>query len=206
MGHDGHDEDDHGHRPHPRPHHRHGHAHPPGHHLAHPAAGSPTAAAHKAGAPATVSAFVVTCSDTRSVAEDETGRLILQRLEGAGHAVCGHRVIRDEPSALRAVLQEASAAGARAVIVSGGTGIGRRDQTVETLRPLFEKELPGFGELFRYLSWKDIGAPAMMTRAVAGTLRGMIVFALPGSPNAVKLAMEALILPELGHAVRELTR
>ena len=127
-------------------------------------------------------------------------------LEGAGHTLCGHRVIPDEPVSLRAALDEAAAAGARAVIVTGGTGIGRRDQTVETLRPLFEKELPGFGELFRYLSFKEIGTPAMMSRAIAGTVRGMIVFALPGSPNAARLAMDALILPELGHTVRELTR
>jgi molybdenum cofactor biosynthesis protein B len=108
--------------------------------------------------------------------------------------------------AIRAVLAEASAAGARAVLFNGGTGVGRRDSTVETLRALFEKELPGFGEIFRMLSFKDIGSAAMMSRATAGTNRGMIVFAMPGSPQAVKLALRELILPELGHVVRELTR
>jgi molybdopterin adenylyltransferase len=161
---------------------------------------------HKAHAPAQVSAFVVTSSDSRNEASDDSGRLIREKLEAAGHVVCGHRVVRDEPSELRDALEAAAAAGARAVIVSGGTGIGRRDQTIETLRAILEKELPGFGEIFRALSFEEIGSPAMMSRALAGTWRGMILFALPGSPQAARLAMDALILPELGHAVRELTR
>jgi molybdenum cofactor biosynthesis protein B len=161
---------------------------------------------HKSHAPASVTAFVITSSDTRNESSDDSGRLIKEKLAGAGHGVCGHRVVRDEPSELRAALEEAASAGARAVIVNGGTGIGRRDQTVETLRALLEKELPGFGEIFRALSFQEIGSAAMLSRSVAGTWRGMIVFALPGSPDAARLAMDALILPELGHAVRELTR
>jgi molybdopterin adenylyltransferase len=212
MAHEGHDDDHdhdhpHDHGPHPRPEHGHPHRVKPDHHLGHVHAGhSHTAEGHKAHAPTTVAAFVVTSSDSRTPQTDESGRLIRSLLEGAGHSICGHRVVPDEPAALRAMMEEAAASGARALIINGGTGISRRDQVIETLRPLLEKELPGFGELFRYLSFKEIGSPAMMSRALAGTWRGMIVFALPGSPNAVRLAMEALILPELGHAVRELTR
>ncbi|HYI00993.1 molybdenum cofactor biosynthesis protein B [Hyalangium sp.] len=149
---------------------------------------------------------MVTCSDSRDEARDESGRALRSGLEAAGHTLSGYKLVKDEPEAIRAVLAEAAGAGARAVLFNGGTGIGRRDSTVETLRGLFEKELPGFGEIFRMLSFKQIGSVAMMSRATAGTYQGMIVFAMPGSPQAVKLALEVLILPELGHAVRELTR
>ena len=200
MGHDGHEHD---HDP------KHGHDHHHGHHHHRPHAGhghSPSADEHKAHAPTQVSAFVVTCSDSRDESRDESGKVLRSGLEVAGHTLCGYKVIKDEPEAIRAVLAEASAAGARAVLFNGGTGVGRRDSTVETLRALFEKELPGFGELFRMLSFKDIGSAAMMSRATAGTYRGMIIFAMPGSPQAAKLALNQLILPELGHVVRELTR
>ena len=172
----------------------------------HPHGKDSPAQEHKSHAPARVTAFVITSSDTRNEASDDSGRLIKEKLAAAGHAVAGHRVVRDEPSELRAALEEAASSGAGAVIVNGGTGIGKRDQTVETLRPMLEKELPGFGEIFRGLSFQEIGSPAMLSRALAGTWRGMIVFALPGSPQAARLAMDALILPELGHAVREITR
>jgi molybdopterin adenylyltransferase len=202
MAHEGHDHDDHDHghghghhHHHAHEHHDHGHEH-----------GSRTAAEHKAHAPVHVSAFVVTCSDTRDESRDESGRVLRELLEGEGHSVSGYRVIQDEPEAIRAMLKEAQEAGARAVIFNGGTGIGRRDSTVETLQGLFEKTLPGFGELFRALSFKEIGSAAMMSRATAGTYQGMILFSLPGSPKAVRLALQRLILPELGHAVRELTR
>jgi molybdenum cofactor biosynthesis protein B len=115
-------------------------------------------------------------------------------------------VIRDEQELIRSTLSEAKLAGARAVIFNGGTGIGKRDNTLEVLNQIFEKHLPGFGEIFRRLSYDEIGSPAMMSRAAAGTFAGMIVFALPGSPNAVALAMDRLILPELGHVARELVR
>ena len=104
------------------------------------------------------------------------------------------------------MIHEASASGARAVIINGGTGISKKDITVEVVEALFEKRIPGFGELFRMLSYESIGSPAMLSRATAGTYKGMLLFALPGSPQAVKVAMEKLILPELGHGVRELTR
>lgn len=212
MGHEGHDHDhDHGHG--------HGHSHGHGdhkhehrHHHSHAAHGhvhhghSHAAEEHKSHAPAHVSVFVVTCSDSRDEARDESGRALRGGLEAAGHTLCGYKVVKDEPEAIRAALAEAAAAGARAVLFNGGTGIGRRDTTVETLRGLFEKELPGFGEIFRMLSFQQIGSAAMLSRATAGTYQGMILFAMPGSPQAVKLALESLILPELGHAVRELTR
>ncbi|MFY2561577.1 MogA/MoaB family molybdenum cofactor biosynthesis protein [Corallococcus terminator] len=161
---------------------------------------------HKSRAPVHVSAFVVTCSDSRDATRDDSGKVLREGLEAAGHGIAGYVVVKDDPEAIRAAVAEAQASGARAILFTGGTGIGRRDSTVETLRALFEKELPGFGELFRMLSYRQIGSPAMMSRATAGTYQGMIIFALPGSPQAARLALDALILPELGHAVRELTR
>jgi molybdenum cofactor biosynthesis protein B len=202
MGHEGHDHGGHHGQQHGHDH-GHEHAHEHGHH----GHGESRAAhEHKAHAPAQVAAFVVTCSDSRGPESDESGQTIRGVLEGAGHSVVGYKVVKDDPEAIRAALEEAAAAGARAVLFNGGTGIGRRDNTIEVLVELFEKELPGFGELFRYLSFKEIGSPAMMSRATAGTYQGMIVFALPGSPQAARLALDELILPELGHAVRELTR
>jgi molybdopterin adenylyltransferase len=194
MGHDKHDHDGD---------HDHGHGHAGQGHGGH---GSKAAQEHKSHAPAQVAAFVVTCSDSRDEARDESGAAIRSALEGAGHTVAGYRLIRDEPSEIQAALDAAAAAGARAVIFNGGTGIGRRDNTIEVLEAAFEKRLPGFGELFRALSYEEIGSPAMLSRACAGTVGGMIVFAVPGSPQAAGLAMRALILRELGHLVRELTR
>ena len=161
---------------------------------------------HRAEAPAHVSVFVVTCSESRDVAHDESGLTARHLLESSGHQLAGQAIVRDEPEAIRAQLQAAREAGARAVVFTGGTGLGRRDVTVDTLEALFDKPLPGFGELFRALSFKDVGSAAWLSRAAAGTYQGMLLFALPGSPAAVRLALEKLILPELGHAVRELSR
>lgn len=191
MGHEGHDHD-HDH------HHDHGHSH---HHER-----SPAADEHKAHAKVSVAGFVITCSDSRDETSDLTGRAIREALENNGHSVAGHRIIHDDAQQLRAMMDEAASAGARAVIINGGTGIAKRDITFECVEALFDKKLPGFGELFRMLSFNSIGSPAMLSRATAGTYRSMIVFALPGSPQAVKVAMDKLILPELGHAVRELAR
>jgi len=167
---------------------------------------SPSAREHKSAAPAQIAAYIVTCSDSRDATRDESGQTIRTALEEKGHRVCGYRVVPDEIAQIRSAIDEASQVGAQVVILNGGTGIGRRDNTIEVLEQLLEKKLPGFGELFRYLSFKEIGSPAMMSRALAGTYRGMVLFALPGSPQAARLALEALILPELGHAVRELSR
>jgi molybdenum cofactor biosynthesis protein B len=149
---------------------------------------------------------VLTCSDSRAQADDVSGRALREGLEAAGHSVVGQTVVRDEPEQIRAAVERGLADGARAVLVTGGTGITRRDQTVEAIRPLLEKEIPGFGELFRMLSFQEIGSAAWLSRALAGTVRGALIFVLPGSPNAVRLALDRLILPELGHAVRELSR
>jgi molybdenum cofactor biosynthesis protein B len=153
-----------------------------------------------------VACFVLTCSDSRAQSDDVSGRALREGLEAAGHSVVGQTVVRDEPEQIRAAVEGGLAGGARAVIITGGTGITRRDQTVEAVRPLLEKEIPGFGELFRMLSFQEIGSAAWLSRALAGTVRGALVFVLPGSPNAVRLALDRLILPELGHAVRELSR
>ena len=114
--------------------------------------------------------------------------------------------MKDDAGEIRAALDEALASGARVVIFTGGTGLARRDVTIETLAPMFEKSITGFGELFRVLSFQQVGSAAMLSRAAAGVMKGAIVFALPGSPKAVRLAMEQLVLPELGHLVREVLR
>lgn len=165
-----------------------------------------TSAAHRAEAPASVPAFVVTCSDTRTAERDTGGQLVRARLVAAGHRVLGARIVPDDVQALHQALDEAAALGARTVIVTGGTGLSPRDVTVEALAPRFERLIPGFGELFRLLSFEQVGSAAMLSRAVAGIIRGAVVFALPGSPRAVELAMDRLVLPELGHLVRELDR
>lgn len=192
--------------------HGHDHKHGHGHHGEHahgpgtPAHGPSPAREHRSDAPTHVACFVLTCSDSRAQADDVSGRALREGLEAAGHSVVGQTVVRDEPEQIRAAVERGLQGGARAVLVSGGTGITRRDQTVEAIRPLLEKEIPGFGELFRMLSFQEVGSAAWLSRALAGTVRGALVFVLPGSPNAVRLALDRLILPELGHAVRELSR
>lgn len=161
---------------------------------------------HKRQAPHQVSCLVVTVSDTRTEATDKSGALIRQLLAEHGHAVCGYRIVRDEEAAISALLAETSRdPDVDAVLLSGGTGIAARDVTIEAVRNMLDKELPGFGELFRWLSFtEDIGSAAMLSRAVAGTMGRKAVFAMPGSSGAVRLAMTRLILPELGHIMREL--
>ena len=188
--------------------HKHGHGRHGGHAHGHgtPAHGPSPAPEHRSDAPTHVSCFVLTCSDSRAHADDVSGRALREGLEAAGHSVLGQTVVRDEPEQIRAAVERGLEGGARAVLITGGTGITRRDQTVEAVRPLLEKEIPGFGELFRMLSFQEIGSAAWLSRALAGTARGALIFVLPGSPNAVRLALDRLILPELGHAVRELSR
>ena len=162
---------------------------------------------HKAYAPVSVSCFVLTVSDTRTEANDTGGQAIRQLLENSGHTVTGHSIVRDDPTAVvRAVNVCLADAGTRVIITTGGTGITSRDGTFEAIDGLLEKRLTGFGELFRMLSYEHIGAAAMMSRAIAGTLSGKAIFVLPGSPDAVTLAMTKLILPELGHVVQQLNR
>ena len=161
---------------------------------------------HHAVAPRTVTVEVVTLSDSRSPANDRTGDTIVALLEAAGHSVAGRELVREDPPAIRAVLEAALTGPAQAVILNGGTGIAPRDSTPEIVAPLLERELPGFGELFRQLSFQEIGAAAMLSRALAGVAHGKLLFALPGSETACRLALEQLILPELGHLVGELRK
>jgi molybdenum cofactor biosynthesis protein B len=164
-------------------------------------------ALHRQQAPKSVGCFVVCCSDSRSAKEDLSGQHIQQLLKESGHEVCGYTVVLDEPSHIRKAMESALAMSAvRVVLVTGGTGIGRRDATVQVLEPMLEKPLPGFGELFRMLSYEQIKSAAMLSRAMAGSIDDKFVFAMPGSKAAVDLAMRELILPELGHIIRELTK
>ena len=161
---------------------------------------------HRREAPASLRVFVVTASDTRGEAEDESGAFLREAARAAGHQLCGYRIVKDEPEAIRAALGAAAEAGAEVVLVNGGTGIAGRDRTYEAVAGLLEKRLDGFGELFRMLSYAEIGSAAMLSRAVAGVWGGRAVFSVPGSRAAVRLAWEKLIGPEVGHVVRELRK
>jgi molybdenum cofactor biosynthesis protein B len=161
---------------------------------------------HRREGPARVRLFVVTASDTRGEAEDASGAYLRGAAAAAGHLLVGYRIVRDEPPALRAALDEAVKAGAEAILVNGGTGIAARDRTYEAVSAVIEKRIDGFGELFRMLSFQQIGSAAMLSRAVAGTWGGRAVFSVPGSEAAVRLAWEKLISPELGHVLRELRK
>jgi molybdenum cofactor biosynthesis protein B len=162
---------------------------------------------HKAHAPASVACYILTVSDTRTPDTDTGGRAIRELLERAGHSVTGHDIVRDEPAQVAAtVRRQLDQGGARVLITTGGTGITSRDGTFEAVDRLLEKRLDGFGELFRMLSFEEIGSAAMMSRATAGTVGRSAIFVLPGSPPAVRLAMTRLILPELGHIVQQLNR
>ena len=161
---------------------------------------------HHATAPRTIAVAVLTLSDSRSPAEDRSGDAIVALLEAAGHIVAGRVLVREDPPVIRVALEAALAGPAQVIILNGGTGIAPRDSTPEIVAPLLECELPGFGELFRQLSFREIGAAAMLSRALAGVARGKLLFALPGSKAACQLALERLILPELGHLVGELRK
>ncbi|MFN7952095.1 MAG: molybdenum cofactor biosynthesis protein B [bacterium] len=159
---------------------------------------------HRRAAPASLACAIVTVSDTRTEATDTSGAAIRERLVAAGHEVTRYAIVPDEPERIRAVVAEIRASGAaRAVIVNGGTGISRRDRTYEAIVGLLDKTLDGFGELFRYLSYAEIGSAAMLSRAIAGLSGELVIFSIPGSTAAARLAMEKLIVPELGHIVGE---
>jgi molybdenum cofactor biosynthesis protein B len=162
---------------------------------------------HKANAPRFVSCYVVTVSDTRTEATDTSGHAIIELLTSAGHIVAGHSLVRDEPAEVERMLLDQLANGdVHVIITTGGTGITSRDSTYEAIDRLLEKRLDGFGELFRMLSFNEIGPAAMMSRATAGVARGKVIVALPGSEDAVRLAMTELLIPELGHLVQQVTR
>lgn len=180
MGHEGHDHD-------------HDHHHDP-------------VEEHRETSPTSVSAWVITCSDTRDGGTDRGGPIIRHLLEHAGHSVVGTSLVKDLPDEIRRAMGQAKDSGVRAIVLTGGTGLSSRDVTVETVEAMLQRRIDGFGELFRMLSFQQIGAAAMASRALAGVWDGIVVFALPGSPAGATLAMNKLVLPELGHLVREVSR
>jgi molybdenum cofactor biosynthesis protein B len=164
-------------------------------------------AEHKAKAPASVACFILTVSDSRTPENDTSGRAIRELLEAAGHTVTGNAIVKDEPAQVTAqVNAQLAGAAAQVIVTTGGTGISSRDGTFEAIDRLLEKRLDGFGELFRMLSFRQIGAAAMMSRATAGTVGRKALFVLPGAEQAVRLAMTELILPELGHVAQQLNK
>jgi molybdenum cofactor biosynthesis protein B len=160
---------------------------------------------HKAKGKRSINCFVVTVSDTRDESTDQSGQLIKSLLTSEQHQLAGYRIVKDEPAQIEALLRQVLAnEPVEAIIVNGGTGISPRDGTYEVIAGLLDKRLDGFGEIFRYLSYQDIGSAALMSRAVAGSAQGKVLISLPGSKGAVSLAMEKLILPELRHMVSQL--
>jgi molybdenum cofactor biosynthesis protein B len=159
---------------------------------------------HRRAAPAALRCAVITISDSRDAATDRGGPLLVDGLAAAGHATTHRALVRDEARAIEeAVLAAVGRDDVDLVLTTGGTGIAPRDVTVPTLERLFEGTIPGFGELFRWLSFQEIGSAAMLSRACAGLLCGKVVIALPGSPKALRLALDRLVLPEAGHLVAE---
>jgi molybdopterin adenylyltransferase len=160
----------------------------------------------RAEAPRAIRCGVITISDTRTPETDGSGAAITGALAGQGHEVVRYAVVKDEPAEIVALVRTYIDEGCQVIVTNGGTGIARRDSTFEAIDGLLEKRLPGFGELFRMLSYADIGPAAMLSRATAGTLDDTLIFCLPGSTGAVRLALEKLILPELPHLVWEILR
>ncbi len=161
---------------------------------------------HRREALSTVGCMIITVSDTRTKETDKSGALMRTLIEEANDHVVGHEIVKDDYSLIQAEINEAAdKREVEAILLNGGTGIATRDVTYEAVEGLLEKELPGFGELFRYLSYvEDIGSAAILSRAIAGVYKGKAVYSMPGSSGAVKLAMTKLILPELGHVMREI--
>ena len=163
---------------------------------------------HKSSAPAVIHCLIITVSDTRTNETDKSGKIISSLLEENGHKVIERTIVKDEQEEIRSAIQRGIAASdVDAVLLNGGTGISKRDVTYEVVEGVLEKELAGFGELFRMISYTDdIGTPAMLSRAIGGATGETAIFAMPGSSGAVKLAMSKLLIPELPHIVRELRK
>jgi molybdenum cofactor biosynthesis protein B len=165
---------------------------------------------HKSSAPNSLGIYIITCSTSKfnqykagENPDDTSGALIADLAVKAGHRVEGHKLVSDSRLMISKAARQALRSGkVDAVILTGGTGLSPRDVTIESLSPIADKEIPGFGELFRKLSFDSIGSPALLSRAFAATSKGKVIFCLPGSPDAVQTAMEKLILPELGHIIR----
>jgi len=162
---------------------------------------------HKAHAPRSIRCYVVTVSDTRTEDTDASGRTIIELLRAAGHIIVGRVIVKDDPDQIRSTIERQLAnPEVQVIITTGGTGITSRDSTFEVVSNMLQKRLDGFGELFRMLSYQEIGAAAMLSRACAGLVSGRVVASLPGSEAAVRLATERLLIPELGHLIREASR
>jgi molybdenum cofactor biosynthesis protein B len=170
---------------------------------------SKVAEQHKEASPSSVGVYVVTCSTSRfnqlkakQQSDDKSGDLIERLAANAGHRIAGRRIIADSKTMIRKTVRSAlSNPSVDAIIITGGTGLAPTDVTFETISPLLDREIPGFGEIFRKISYDEIGSPAILSRAFAGTVGSKAIFCLPGSPNGVRTAMEKLILPELAHIV-----
>ncbi len=159
---------------------------------------------HRQAAPKAVRCAVVTVSDTRTLENDRGGQLLEDSLTAAGHMVTRREIVPDDPNRIRSLVEElADGTALDAILVTGGTGIAARDQTYETVSGLLTKTLPGYGELFRMLSYADVGPAAMLSRTIGGLIGQVVLLTMPGSPAAVQLALDKLILPELAHVVYE---
>ncbi|MBX8644994.1 MAG: molybdenum cofactor biosynthesis protein MoaB [Thermoplasmata archaeon] len=161
---------------------------------------------HRDTSPGIANYTVVTVSDTRTAENDTGGETVISMMNGAGHHLISRIIVKDDAESIRSALYNMLNEKCDVIIFTGGTGITSRDITYESVEPELNKKIPGFGELFRFLSYQEIGSAAMMSRAFAGVVRGKVVFCLPGSPDGVRLAMDRLILPEIGHAIREARR
>jgi molybdenum cofactor biosynthesis protein B len=162
---------------------------------------------HRRAAPESLGFAVVTVSDSRAAVDDASGRILREMVQKAGHRVAGSDLVPDDVAAIRGALRRMLAlAGVDVVLLTGGTGFSPRDLTVEAVTPLFDRPVEGFGEIFRVLSFEQVGAAAMLSRAAAGLIGDRAVFLLPGSPKAVALALEKLILPEAGHLLGQARR
>lgn len=162
---------------------------------------------HKEKSPKSVRCAVLTISDSRTEETDESGKLIKEKLSQNGHKIVAYSLLKNDAVAIKNKINELlSKDEVQVIIASGGTGVSQRDITIETLSPMLEKKLDGFGELFRFLSFQEIGTASVMSRAMAGVVRGKVIICIPGSLGAVTLAMDKIILPEIGHMVREATR
>jgi molybdenum cofactor biosynthesis protein B len=159
---------------------------------------------HRAAAPLRIRCAILTISDTRTIADDRGGAGVQDHLEQAGHQVAERAFCHDDPEQIQAhVMRWVEQPDVDVVLLTGGTGISQRDQTYEALRELLTRELPGYGELFRWLSYQEIGTAAMLSRALGGLVRSTVVLSMPGSPAGVRLAMQRIVLPELGHLVAQ---
>lgn len=165
---------------------------------------SQSTAQHRCDSPKNVRCAVVTVSDTRTLETDRGGKLVADLLIAGGHGVTGREIVRDDPREIEPLVRRlADPAAVDAILITGGTGIAARDQTFETVSGLLDKTMPGYGELFRMLSYEDIGPAAMLSRAVGGVINNVVLLTMPGSTAAVQLAMDKLIVPEIGHLVFE---